>query len=76
MPGPGGVPTESDEGPGEWSERITATGRAYVITANTSIDAPDVGIVLCGAGNAIPSNHSISASPANWGVFVGIAVHR
>lgn len=72
---PGCVPTESDEGLGDWSDGITFAGPGHVITGNTVINASDVGIVFFGGRDTIISNNIIQATDGNYGKFAGIAVH-
>ncbi len=73
--GPGCQPTDPDEPLYAWSDGITFTGPANVITNNLIMDASDIGIVTFGGRDTIISNNTILARPGNNGMFAGIAVH-
>jgi len=72
---PGCKPTDPDEGLHDWSDGITFTGPANLITNNLIMDASDIGIVTFGGRDTIISNNTIMARPGNNGMFAGIAVH-
>jgi hypothetical protein len=72
---PGCKPTDPDEGLHDWSDGITFTGPANLITNNLIMDASDIGIVTFGGRDTIISKNTIMARPGNNGMFAGIAVH-
>jgi len=71
----GCVPTDNDEGLGDWSDGITFTGPGHTITGNTIINPSDVGIVFFGGRNTVISNNTVQVTSGNYGAFVGIAIH-
>jgi hypothetical protein len=73
--GPGCEQTDPDEPLHAWSDGITFTGPANIITNNLIMDASDIGIVTFGGRDTIISNNTIMARPGNNGMFAGIAVH-
>ncbi|MCD6424384.1 MAG: hypothetical protein J7L35_02670 [Anaerolineales bacterium] len=72
---PGCVPTDPDESLGAWSDGITFSGPANLITNNLIMDPSDIGIVSFGGRDTIISNNTIIARFGNNGMFAGIAVH-
>lgn len=73
--GPGCQPTDPDEPLYAWSDGITFTGPANLVTNNLIMDASDIGIVTFGGRDTVISNNTIRARPGNNGMFAGIAVH-
>ena len=71
----GCTPLEADEGLGDWSDGITFTGPAHVITGNVVLDPSDVGIVFFGGKGTIIANNTVRVRAGNHGAFAGIAVH-
>ena len=72
---PGCTPLESDEGLGDWSDGITFTGPAHLVTGNTILDPSDVGIVFFGGKGTVIENNVVRVRAGNRGAFAGIAVH-
>lgn len=72
---PGCIPTESDDGLGDWGDGITVAGPGHLITGNTIINPSDVGIVFFGGKDTKIVNNTIQATDGNHGMFAGIAVH-
>ncbi len=68
-------PTDPDEALTAWSDGITFTGPAILITNSLIMDASDIGIVTFGGRETVISNNTIMARPGNNGMFAGIAVH-
>jgi hypothetical protein len=73
--GLGCEPTDPDEALYAWSDGITFTGPAILITNSLIMDASDIGIVTFGGRDTVISNNTIMARPGNNGMFAGIAVH-
>ncbi|NIS83200.1 MAG: hypothetical protein GTO14_24035 [Anaerolineales bacterium] len=73
--GLGCEPTDPDEALTAWSDGITFTGPANLITNSLIMDASDIGIVTFGGRDTVISNNTIMARPGNNGMFAGIAVH-
>jgi hypothetical protein len=67
--------TDPDEPEGGWSDGITFTGPDHVITGNSVSDASDIGIVFFGGKGTKITSNVVRASPGNYGMFAGIAVH-
>jgi hypothetical protein len=58
-----------------WSDGITFTGPAHLITNSRIMDPSDIGIVSFGGRDTVISNNTVMARPGNNGMFAGIAVH-
>jgi hypothetical protein len=73
--GPGCTQVDLDEGTGGWSDGITFSGPAQVITGNLILDPSDVGIVFFGGKDTIIQNNTVRARTGNHGAFAGVAIH-
>ena len=66
---------DPDEPMGAWSDGITFTGPANLITGNLVLDPSDVGIVFFGGRDTVIQNNTVRVRSGNKGAFAGIAVH-
>jgi parallel beta-helix repeat protein len=73
--GVGCASVDDEDGIGDWSDGITFTGPAHIITGNTITNASDVGIVFFGGKDTVISNNTINSTEGNNGMFAGIAIH-
>ncbi len=66
---------DDEDGIGDWSDGITFTGPAHLITGNIITNPSDVGIVFFGGRDTVISYNTVNSTNGNHGMFAGIAIH-